>query len=894
MKATPPSERDAGILRSFARRIDPSDAGAHNNLGVLYYRKGLIDEAIEQFQGALELDSKMRVAQRNLEIAYRETGFYDRRIAELRETLRRDPDDRDARWGLGRAYASVLQYEEALAEFHTQLSRSPNDAAVVTQIGLVEKRRGNLEDAAEWFDRVIEIDQNSSVGHFLRGEALYNQGLKKEALRALVRATELNPDNAEAHYLIAFMLGEQGDHEDARAATKKAIELNPAFGRAQTNLSLERHTADRAESEKQPALRVLEPERDPMAHYQLGIAFRRQGYLSDALREFRMALDQGENRFTVLEAMAEVHLLKREYDTALARYDTLLNSRVASAKLWNEQGVVLHQLGRLDEAVNAYQVALDTAPGYALAYNNLGVTLAQQGNYDGALVGFRGAIEADPSIEGPRLNLGHLFYSAGQFELAEQVYRQVVDRNDQSAGGWGGLGVVLSEQERLEEARNAFARAVEIDPDSAEAQYNLSFALSALGDYDGALRAVTKAQTVDPYYRPKKFRLAIDLQYEDSSIAVIPEISGDVAVVGESNFTFDADSLDQFFTELAPAPLEQAPAEEPAEDAFAMSRDYLSKGLLDLATGEANRALARGADPAAANELMGQIFARRGLPGEALDRFREARRIDPERHEAGIGEVRALIAVDRASEAAALAGILNDASPDDVEVLVALAEAQHAAGKPAEAMAVLEKARERAPQRADILKIEGAIAIEVGDYETARRSYEDALILDPGLLPLLVSLGRLHEVREDFHAAEAAYRAAVDGSEGFPEAKIALASLYVRRAEPKTAVNLLVELLTADPTDLDALVVLGHALLEDERFPESRDAFRRVLAFDDLHVEAHYHLGASYANLREFEPAIWQWHRVVALDPSGRWAERARRHIRSAADLGHLLNTEAA
>ena len=65
------SERDLAVLRSFARRIDASDAGAHNNLGVLYYQKGLTDEAILAFARALELDPKMQVAQANLDIAYR-------------------------------------------------------------------------------------------------------------------------------------------------------------------------------------------------------------------------------------------------------------------------------------------------------------------------------------------------------------------------------------------------------------------------------------------------------------------------------------------------------------------------------------------------------------------------------------------------------------------------------------------------------------------------------------------------------------------------------------------------------------------------------------------------------------------------------------------------------
>src|SRR5437879_9422310 len=97
------SERDLEVLRSFARRIDPSDAGAHNNLGVLYFRRGLAQEAVQSFVRALELDPKMAVAQRNLEIVYRHNGFYDRRIAELREQLRRQPEGREAHWELGRA-----------------------------------------------------------------------------------------------------------------------------------------------------------------------------------------------------------------------------------------------------------------------------------------------------------------------------------------------------------------------------------------------------------------------------------------------------------------------------------------------------------------------------------------------------------------------------------------------------------------------------------------------------------------------------------------------------------------------------------------------------------------------------------------------------------------------
>ena len=64
-----PSERDRAVLRGFASRVDANDAGAHNNLGVLYYNKGMLDEAVTAFINALRIDPRMTTAERNLHIA---------------------------------------------------------------------------------------------------------------------------------------------------------------------------------------------------------------------------------------------------------------------------------------------------------------------------------------------------------------------------------------------------------------------------------------------------------------------------------------------------------------------------------------------------------------------------------------------------------------------------------------------------------------------------------------------------------------------------------------------------------------------------------------------------------------------------------------------------------
>ncbi len=144
------SERDLAVIRSFARRIDPSDAGAHNNLGVLYYQKGLTAEAISCFLRALELDPSMQVAKDNLEIAYHATGYYDKRVAELRDRLARASRRTGTRAG---------SWAGPTPRWAISKRRSPNSrpcspgsrttSPALLQIGLAEKARGDLDAATD-------------------------------------------------------------------------------------------------------------------------------------------------------------------------------------------------------------------------------------------------------------------------------------------------------------------------------------------------------------------------------------------------------------------------------------------------------------------------------------------------------------------------------------------------------------------------------------------------------------------------------------------------------------------------------------------------------------------------------------------------------------------------
>src|SRR5690606_12779231 len=501
-----------------------------------------------------------------------------------------------------------------------------------------------------------------------------------------------------------------GRHEEARIATQKAVRLNPSFARAQANLSLDSHPVRGLAQTPTSSLGIAvaaaaSPQTSgdgTLAHYSLGLAFRQRGYLAEALREYELARERGEDRDLVTQAMAEVHLLRGDLDAAETLYGELAGSGSESPRIWNELGVVRHLRGAADQAIAAYRDALRFDPAYAIASNNMGVALAQSGDAASALEAFSSALASAPDFAKARRNLALLHHRQGRHTSALESYREALQASPEDPAVWNGIGLVLTALSRPGEARGAFARALKSRPDFAEAHYNLGFALSSLGDFAGALRAARRGMELDPFYVAPSFSLAIDAQHEDVDFAVAAELAADTRVEGAGNeFAVDEGALDSMFQELAGAEL-PAPEGGPASSLEA-ARQALDEGRMEDAAAGAGAALAAGESTIEALVLAGEAFSRQGFDGEALERYTEARIHDPERVDARLGEARALVRLGRAAEARATLEGLVTAGTDDTDVLLLAAEARSAALEHAGAVELLRAARAAAPSRADVL-----------------------------------------------------------------------------------------------------------------------------------------------------------------------------------------------
>jgi cytochrome c-type biogenesis protein CcmH/NrfG len=137
--------------------------------------------------------------------------------------------------------------------------------------------------------------------------------------------------------------------------------------------------------------------------------------------------------------------------------------------------------------------------------------------------------------------------------------------------------------------------------------------------------------------------------------------------------------------------------------------------------------------------------------------------------------------------------------------------------------------------------------------------------------------------------ARVAYEKALDLLPTYMEASLALGDLLRRTEAPVLAVDFMVDVLAAEPWDLDALLLLARALLDDNRADRALEALDLILKFEPDNEAALFYRGIGLARNRRYAEAVRSWERVVQVNAAGSFAQVARTHVRSARDLQHIF-----
>ena len=119
-----------------ALEIDPEESEAHYYLGNAYADKEMLDEAIAMYKNAVEYNPEFVDAYLNLSMLYLDMDLIEEAISLCKHAVSTNPDDAFLCFHLGEAYAMNLQYKEAIEEYKKAMSINPMDPE--TQYRLAE------------------------------------------------------------------------------------------------------------------------------------------------------------------------------------------------------------------------------------------------------------------------------------------------------------------------------------------------------------------------------------------------------------------------------------------------------------------------------------------------------------------------------------------------------------------------------------------------------------------------------------------------------------------------------------------------------------------------------------------------------------------------------------
>ncbi len=146
-----------------ASTLNPADASAHYNLGLIYQQRGQYEEAKASFTRAIEIDPDETDAHYQLGRIAREQGRLSDAISYFDAVVGRNAEHSQSEvWReIGRAYFQAGQYRDARAAFERFLEKRPSDAEGHYRYGLTLHQLGREDEAAREMRACIESARTS-------------------------------------------------------------------------------------------------------------------------------------------------------------------------------------------------------------------------------------------------------------------------------------------------------------------------------------------------------------------------------------------------------------------------------------------------------------------------------------------------------------------------------------------------------------------------------------------------------------------------------------------------------------------------------------------------------------------------------------------------------------
>lgn len=308
-------DRNEDALAAFRRSVelDPTNSEAHYYLGEVYDRLNRDKEAIAAYQKSVELNPKFADAWFDLGVAYFNRDRLPEAIEAYKQAIKLKPTYGEAHANLADVYRLTGKWDEAIASYRLATTFITNDAELYSKYGYVATRRAAAPGYKSYWKTAIENFEKAAaiapqyIDYTNLGWAYYNvaqSNLKErneadyklnlgKARDAFVRANSLNPVPKVAAAInlnLGMTLTDLGDYPGSIAALKKATDMQRDWI---------------------PAIN------------ELGIAYRKNGDLENAVRQFKRVIELDDKFAVAYYNWSEAEFRRNNLKEAKKGYEKL-------------------------------------------------------------------------------------------------------------------------------------------------------------------------------------------------------------------------------------------------------------------------------------------------------------------------------------------------------------------------------------------------------------------------------------------------------------------------------------------------------------------------------------------------------------------------------------------
>ena len=146
---------------------------AHYNKGISYLELRRHNQAIQEFNKAIELNPKFAAAYLKRGVAYKSNSRIDQAIQDFTKAIELNPKVADAYMNRGHAYTDAAytnrektirnrKFNRAIQDFTQAIELNPKFAAAYLNRGIVYKSKDRIDQAIQDFSKAIELNPENT------------------------------------------------------------------------------------------------------------------------------------------------------------------------------------------------------------------------------------------------------------------------------------------------------------------------------------------------------------------------------------------------------------------------------------------------------------------------------------------------------------------------------------------------------------------------------------------------------------------------------------------------------------------------------------------------------------------------------------------------------------